>query len=74
MDNSYVVYSIRKGFIMTPKEIAQYYNAGTLGSFSTALFELIMKADENNKLKLSIVYPEYVEAYYIWFNGNYTKE
>lgn len=50
--------------------IAKYYRAGTLGSFGMALFELIQKADEFEKAKLAIIYPEYVIAYKIWFNGD----
>jgi hypothetical protein len=52
----------------TPENIVKYYEAGTLGSFSTALLELFMKADEVNKLKLSLAFPEHYEAYKLWYN------
>lgn len=55
---------------MTAKEIAQYYRAGTLGSFSTGLMDLIGKADVENRVKLAVVYPEYLHAHMIWFNGD----
>jgi hypothetical protein len=51
----------------TPENIVKYYEAGTLGSFSTALLELFMKADGENKLKLSLVFPEHYEAYKLYF-------
>ena len=51
---------------MTPQEIVNYYNSGNLGSFSTALFELFMRADWENSFKLSLVFPEYAEAFKIW--------
>jgi len=54
---------------MTPEEIVKYYNVGTLGSFSTALFELFMKADNSNRFKLALSFPEYHEAYKLWFMG-----
>jgi len=53
---------------MSPNEIAYWYSIGNLGSFSTALFELFMKADNTNKEKLGSVYPEYYEAYQLWFH------
>ncbi len=58
---------------MTSNEIALYYENGTLGSFSTTLMNLIAKADVVNKQKLEQVFPEYVEAYYLWYNGTYNK-
>ena len=51
---------------MTPEEIVKYYNAGKLGSFSNALFELFMKADHGNVYKLACVFPEYAEAFKMW--------
>jgi len=51
---------------MSPEEIVKYYNAGTLGGFSTALFELFMKADNNNRSKLAMAFPEYWVAYKLW--------
>ena len=56
---------------MEPTDIARYYNAGTLGGFSTALMDLIGRADTDNKYKLSLVFPEYIEAYKLWFKGEY---
>jgi len=53
---------------LTPNEIAKYYEAGTLGSFSTGLMQLFMKADNQNKQKLAISFPEYYEAYNLWFH------
>jgi len=53
---------------MTPNEIVKYYEIGSLGSFSTSLFELFMKADNTNKLKLAFSFPEYYEAYQLWFH------
>jgi hypothetical protein len=29
------------------------------------------KADNGNKAKIGSVYPEYIEAYNIWFQGEY---
>jgi len=55
---------------MTPKKIARYYEAGTLGSFSTTLMDLIGKADYNHKLKIKIIFPEYVEAYDLYISNN----
>lgn len=52
---------------MKPEDIVKYYNNGVLGSFSTALFELFMKADQENTFKLASVYPEYALAYKIWY-------
>ena len=54
-----------------PKQIARWFETGTLGSFSMSLMQLIQKADTLNKAKLKLIYPEYVEAEKIWFNGEY---
>ena len=59
---------------MTPQDIALYYNRGTLGSFSQSLMDLFCRADSQNKIKLGVAYPEYYEAYYLWFNGEYPKD
>jgi len=56
------------------KDIARYYNLGTLGSFGMALMDLICKADIENKLKIGMVYPEYLEAHNLWFRGDYKKD
>ena len=53
---------------MDPKEIAYYYEAGTLGSFSTKLMDLICAADIPNKDRIAKAFPEYIEAYYLWFH------
>ena len=52
---------------MKPEEIAHYYEVGTLGSFSTGLMDLFNKADTMNRIRLGIVFPEYKEAYRLWF-------
>ena len=57
-----------------PIDIARWYEAGTLGSFSMALMDLIGKADIENRLKLWLLFPEYMEAYDIWFKGEYKNE
>ena len=57
-----------------PKDIARYYEAGALGSFSTSLMDLFGKADIENKRRLSVAFPEYAEAYRIWFKGEYKNE
>ena len=54
---------------MTPEEIVRYYNAGSLGGFGTALFELFMKADLINQRKLGESFPTYLEAYQLWYSG-----
>ena len=58
----------------SPKDIAKYYEAGVLGSFSMALMDLFDKADTDNKRRLSVAFPEYAEAYRIWFKGEYKNE
>ena len=58
----------------SPKDIARYYEAGVLGSFSTSLMDLFGKADIENKRRLSVAFPEYAEAYRIWFKGEYKNE
>ena len=58
----------------SPKDIARFYEAGVLGSFSMALMDLFGKADKDNKIRLSIAFPEYAEAYRIWFRGEYKNE
>lgn len=55
---------------MSPEEIVRYYKTGNLGSFSTALFELFMRADSENQFKLMCAYPEYYIAYKMWYEGN----
>ena len=52
---------------MRPQEIAYYYETKTLGSFSTSLMDLFGKADTENKLRLSTAFPEYFEAYNLWY-------
>ena len=52
---------------MKPTEIAYYYETGNLGSFSKKLMDLFSCADTNNKLRLSIAFPEYAEAYELWY-------
>jgi len=61
----------------SPKDIARYYEAGVpgvLGSFSMALMDLFVKAVVDNKRRLSVAFPEYAEAYKIWFKGEYKNE
>ena len=57
-----------------PKDIAMYYNRGTLGSFGMALMDLFGKADTQNKMKLEYSFPEYAEAHRLWFKGQYKKD
>ena len=52
---------------MKPQEIACYYELGTLGGFSTRLMNLISVADLGNKARIGIAFPEYIEAYELWF-------
>lgn len=52
---------------MTPEEIARYYENNSLGSFSTMLMDLIGKADYINRDKINQIFPEYIEAYKIWY-------
>jgi len=52
---------------MEPYEIADHYDRGTLGSFSTGLMDLFGKADSNNKVRLGVCFTEYYEAYNLWF-------
>lgn len=40
-----------------------YFHIGVLGSFMTNLFKLIGNADEANKYRLSLGFPEHVEAF-----------
>jgi len=54
--------------------IASRYDKGTLGSFSMALMDLFGKADETNKIKLGIGFPEYRVAHHLWFIGDYDKD
>jgi len=56
---------------MTSEEIARYYESGSLGSFSTALIDLIQKADSTNKQKIKLAFPEYIEAWNIWYTQSY---
>lgn len=58
----------------SPEDIARHYEAGLLGSFSTALMDLFGKADIENKRKLQVAFPEYAKAYKIWFEGEYKNE
>jgi len=53
---------------MTPKEIAMYYNSGTLGSFSTKLMDLFGIADLGNRAVLAAAFPLYAEAWELWFH------
>ena len=53
---------------MKPQEIALYYENGTLGSFSTKLMDLFGTADMLNKARLTAAFPEYMEAYLLWFH------
>jgi len=43
-----------------------FYKQGTSGSFHTALFDLIAKADPINKAKLERGFPFEVEAVLVW--------
>ena len=52
---------------MKPQEIAYFYEVGTLGGFSTQLMNLFGKADIGNKYRLAQAFPEYAEAYDLWF-------
>jgi len=52
---------------MKPKEIAYYYELGTLGSFSMTLMDLFGKADTGNQFRLASAFPEYYEAYLLWY-------
>lgn len=40
-----------------------YFERGTSGGFMTKLIEAMQRADEENLFKLSIVYPELVQAF-----------
>jgi len=59
---------------MTPLEIAQHQENGSLGSFSTKLMNLIESADIYNKLKIAQCFPEYIEAYNIWYLSQYKNK
>lgn len=50
-----------------PQNLCKYYIAGTLGSFSTALIELFMKADTENQQKLAEAFPRHYKAYLLWY-------
>ncbi len=52
---------------MRPKEIAYFYATGGLGSFRTGVMDLIGKADTINRDKIALAFPEYIEAYKLWF-------
>ena len=39
--------------------------------FGVKLIELIAKADTDNRQKLSMGFPQYVQAYKIWFTKEY---
>jgi hypothetical protein len=51
----------------TEKEL-YYWSIGKAGSFTSCLFELITKADVENKLKLLISFPEHVNVIYKYQN------
>lgn len=44
------------------KELYYWYVDGNATNFSAILYDLISKADNNNLQKLSLLYPEEVEA------------
>ncbi len=48
------------------KELYFYKVTNTCGSFNSALFALISKADANNLDKLFRIYPEFVMAVRLW--------
>jgi hypothetical protein len=52
---------------ITPNEIAYYYEINRLGGFSTDLMRLFGRADTQNRAKLEEAFPEYAEAYRLWF-------
>lgn len=54
-----------------PKQIAKWYEARALGSFAMALMDLFGKADIENQARLAIAFPEYAEAWKIWYKGEY---
>ena len=54
-----------------PMLLALCYENKTLGSFSTALMDLIGKADSNNRQRIAQAFPEYILAYRYWYNGDY---
>lgn len=43
------------------------WQIGDKSSFYTQLVKLISMADEQNKSRLEFLYPDYVEAYNIWY-------
>ena len=58
--------------MITKKDIIKLTvsEADKLGSFSTNLMNLIGKADDKNKARIESIFPEYVEAYNLWYSGN----
>ena len=54
-----------------PKQIAKWYEARVLGSFAMALMDLFGKADIESQARLAIAFPEYAEAWKIWYKGAY---
>lgn len=38
-------------------------------SFATMLYQLIAKADRNNRGKLSLAFPDHVEVWLEWYNS-----
>lgn len=52
----------------TPLDLATEYRVKTLPKFDTALIDLIIQADEFNRGKLLVSYPDHYDAFLIYFH------
>ena len=56
-----------KNTTQNERELAVFFENGKLGSFSTNLFKLFSQADISNQMKLANAFPDYWNAYKLWF-------
>ena len=52
------------------QQIARWFEARTLGSFHMGLMALYSKADLDNREKLRKGFPDYAEAWELWYKGD----
>ncbi len=56
--------------IIKAKRELYFWKYSYTGCFSNMLYDLIVKADKYNREKLSKAFPEYVDAYTLWYNDS----
>ena len=68
-DRGYILNLLASGAISAEEAWIVRWQFGMLGDFQAALFQLIARADEDNLVRLTVAFPEQVDAFLQWSRG-----